>query len=268
MCEIQKQHNNNLSRISLSLNSIFRYPHYAYLKTLPSPACRPRQPSEFLHQNHYPAQLAYIVLIVEKVHVHNLRNSTNDDTMLRIIIGFVVIFVFAQDIAICDTGKKANTQSSSRTHMLGTRTSSLQEGDIFQGVADLLDSRHTPARLTLYIKKATKLAAIDDEFDIEAIAVMNTNIARITYGLKGIYVPSWRQLNLYEVQSHQPIRIVSTKTTKRPVNFEAVGLAGKLTEDNQTIHCQIAYNGNASLKRLDKSVAVTIQERLALNIEN
>lgn len=189
--------------------------------------------------------------------------------MLKMLLsGFIIIFMFAQDVAICDTGKKSNRQKSIAHQALEGKFSSLQEGDVFQGAADLLDSRHTPARLTLYIRKASKLNVSEDEFDIEAIAVMNTNIARIIYGLKGIYVPSWRQLNLYEIQSHQPMHLTSTKTTKRAVNFEPVGLAGRLTKDNQTIHCQIAYNGNASLKRVNKAVAATITESIALNIEN
>ena len=174
--------------------------------------------------------------------------------MFKLILnGFVLALLAAQGIAVCNSAEPGNTQNPIDTQALRSRTS-FQEGDVFQGAVDLLDSRHNPARLTLYIKKSSKMIDREDEFDIEAIAVMDTNIARITYGIKGTYVPSWRELNLYEIETHRPLRIISTKISKGSITFEPVGLAGKLTDDDKTIHCQIAYNGNASLIRINEPI--------------
>ncbi len=83
---------------------------------------------------------------------------------------------------------------------------------------------------------------------------MDIRSTPLIYGLKGVYVPSCQQITLYDLADPQPRNsAVEHKSVIDHVEFEPVGLAGKITEDGQTIYCQIAYNGNASLSRIKKT---------------
>ena len=133
------------------------------------------------------------------------------------------------------------------------RIISVKTGDIFRGAVELAEPRHNPAELTLYIRSATSGDATESEFEIEAMAVMKIGTVQTTYGLHGIYAPGCQQINLYDVEN-LPTTYASESTSAiiNNVLFEQVGLAGKLTDDGQTIDCEIAYNGNAHLTRLGK----------------
>ncbi len=131
------------------------------------------------------------------------------------------------------------------------RIISVKPGDIFRGVAALSEPRHNPAELTLLIRNAKSKGATDSEFEIEATAVMKIGTVQTTYGLHGVYVPNCQQMNLYEVEDLPAASVaVSTGILINNVIFEPVGLAGKFTDDGNTIQCAVAYNGNASLERL------------------
>lgn len=182
-----------------------------------------------------------------------------------IILGLLLSIIYGGDTALCQSTPGAKSMSDAASDR---RQSSIQTGDVFRGVAILVEQHHNPAELTLYIRKVTSKDVNASEFDIEAIASMNIHSTPLTYGLKGTYVPSCQQINLYELADTQPVNsAVEHKTVIDNVVFEPVGLAGKFTDDGQTIYCQIAYNGNASLVRIkepikfDETLAATVRKR-------
>ncbi len=129
----------------------------------------------------------------------------------------------------------------------------LRKGDVFEGDVDILEKAHNPARLRLYIEKVGSLDS--DENGIEAIAEMNIHNTRVIYGLHGVYVPSYRQIYLQEIVNIDQA-LASNNVIVNKVLFEPVGLAGEITTDGHTIHCNISYNGNASLVRIDQKSKV------------
>jgi len=134
-----------------------------------------------------------------------------------------------------------------------TKKISVNTGDIFKGIVELAEPHHNPAELTLYIRNATKRDSTESEFEIEATAVMQISAMRTTYGLHGFYDPDCQQMNLYEIGDPPASLTVPRGIVINGAIFEPVGLAGKFTDDGNTIQCAIAYNGNASLSRMAKT---------------
>ncbi len=178
------------------------------------------------------------------------QNLKPTNYMLKtLLIGGLILFVCAlKSTPGATVSSPEKTQQNQQT--AGKRTSSLQVGDVFQGRVELAQPRHNPAELTIYIKKASSKNSENNAFDIEAIAVMQIRTERSIYSLEGIYVPSCKQINLYKIHNTQPPQSsVSSNIIMNEATFEPVGLAGQITDDDQTIHCQIAFNGNGSLRR-------------------
>ncbi len=187
-----------------------------------------------------------------------------------IIIGFLLMLAICQDTTLGVAEQKdpqlsAKITTASQVHDRLPQTTSKTEinrriifikaGDIFKGIVALAEPRHNPAELTLLIRNAISKGIPESEFEIEieATAIMEIDTVQTTYGLHGIYAPGCQQMNLYEIQDLQAASVSESKGMLiNNVIFEPVGLAGKLTDDGLTIDCEIAYNGNAHLVRLDK----------------
>jgi len=145
------------------------------------------------------------------------------------------------------------------------RIFSVKTGDIFRGIVSLAEPHHNPAELTLLIRNTTSKGAPENEFEIEVTAVMKIGTTQTVYGLHGVYAPKCQQMNLYEVQDLPAASVpISAGTIINNVIFEPVGLAGKFTDDGNTIQCAIAYNGNASLERLANKKPHQVSEIIQL----
>lgn len=173
--------------------------------------------------------------------------------MIRHITGIMLV------LSLCLFSASPSSPASEKTpgshfHQHSGASVSLQRGDVFRGHVELMQNHFNPAELTVYISKATPPGTDGNhggEFTVEAIAIMNTQTDRLTYGLSGIYVPSWKQLNLYEirktaVESCTP----SPSSTNTICEFEPVGLAGQFSKNGVTLHCKLAFNGNGALTRI------------------
>ncbi len=184
-----------------------------------------------------------------------------------IIIGFLLMLCFMLNTALgasnfeeyhdnpanLTTALQVHDRLSKRSAKKETtrRIISVKTGDTFSGVVELAEPRHNPAKLTLYIRNIIEKETTDNEVEIEATAVMKIGTVQTTYGLHGVYAPDCQQMILYEIQDIPAASgSVSVGILINNVLFEPVGLAGKFTDDGNTIQCAVAYNGNASLERL------------------
>ena len=187
-----------------------------------------------------------------------------------IIMGFLLMLGFSQDTTfgaaqLQDPQLSTKITTASQVHdwlpqtsvktAINRRIKFVKEGDIFKGIVTLAEPRHNPAELTLLIRNTISKGIVESEFEIEATATMKIDTVQTTYGLHGVYDQDCQQMDLYEIQYFPAASVSEAKGTLiNDVIFEPVGLAGKLTDDGQTIDCEIAYNGNAHLMRLDKPV--------------
>lgn len=169
----------------------------------------------------------------------------------RALIAPVIVYLC---LVTAQTRQILAAEADDTTGTLGMAATNIMEaGAVFQGSAELLDSRHNPATLILYINSIFSDNTQLQEAMIEATVLMKTKLSRSVYGLKGFYASSCRQVYLYEI-SKLPNKLDHSQVDSMNYFFEPVGLAGQLSEDGKILNGQIAYNGNTKLTRVDVTV--------------
>lgn len=193
------------------------------------------------------------------------------------LAGFLVISFFMAGNAWCDPELGNNHQSYLKSsaassaednlthHGSATATTlSLKIGDVFKGDVAFADPHLNPAELSLFIVDISHGNADRHEYDIEAIAAVDTISKRSTYGYRGGYDARHGKLALYNSGDIQPGKSFSVDERTDSVPFEPVRLTGRLDADGRTIHLNFAGNGNATLQlvaeafNLDKAIEAAV----------
>lgn len=115
--------------------------------------------------------------------------------------------------------------------------------DVFEADIELLEINKR-GEMYVIITSANREKDYDYAYQIEAVAIVHVNNDCSLYTLIGQYDDKLKQIILNSSESHSIYNGIT--------NFMPVGLAGKLSEDNNKLYCQIAYNGPATLERVKK----------------
>lgn len=182
------------------------------------------------------------------------------------LAGFLIISLFMAGTAWCNPEIGDNHQSyrlnaatsSTEDHFThhGSATAAtllLRIGDVFKGNVAFADPHLDPAELSLFIVDISPEDADRHEYDIEAIAVVDTITKRSTYGYRGGYDARHGKLALYNSDDIQPDKTFPADEQTDSIPFEPVRLTGSLDENGQTIHLIVAGNGNATLQLVDEA---------------
>jgi hypothetical protein len=162
-------------------------------------------------------------------------------------VALLLVFTWLVSTAIALGSSAENRQQISPHH--ATPTVQLKEGDIFAGSAEMLEENFGTVQLTLIINKISVRETDQREIAVEATVIMNAVDHHLSYGIFGYYLPTWRQLYLYGLREPKLMPSSEQKSSSSSSPTFPVGLAGEFSLDGLTFYSQIAFNGNATLKR-------------------
>jgi hypothetical protein len=184
----------------------------------------------------------------------------------RIIYILVILLMGQSHPAWCaDPITSAKTEGP-HPQVMGTMMA-IKTGDIFKGEFELLTHDQDVAELVVYFTETTAKGRNGQAFEVEAFAMVTTKAEDWIYGLSGTFDTKYKQLILYNI-----IEFASNGKKNPPEQaniqniFRPVGFAGQISEDDQTITCSIAYNGDASLTRVTNSVE--LEEKLLRRVKS
>lgn len=129
----------------------------------------------------------------------------------------------------------------------------LKNGDVFKGNVAFVDPHLNPAELSFYIVEVLNRDVDQYQQEIEAFAVIGTINGRLTYGFYGVYDVRYNKLDLYSNNEIPPDNAFAADAQTHSIHFEDTAIKGKIDDDGQTIHLNLAENGSATLRRVDEA---------------